>query len=781
MMSRRNPSRLMTFLLFFTLIAGLGPAVVAEEAMPVAGKVVDATGGALPGVWVTLRLADGGERTASTDRRGAFRFDAVPKGDHRLDFELSGFSPTGQELRHGAEASELEVELSVTVAEQITVRDAVPYRSLQAVTATRTETPLLEVPQSIEVLPIEIGESQGALTVGDMLRNVSGAVPDTAFQGTQDGFFLRGFSVQPVLRNGYRRTSNVGLTPLANVDRLEVLKGPAAVLYGSGSLGGVINVVTAKPLPQVARSAALEIGSYDHYGARVDLNGPFSDGSAWRYRLNASHQDFESWRSRVEGERTLIAPVVSWEPDESTRLIIEGEQYEQSLPVFATGVLFTGDGLLELPVERNLAAPWTEFDRRNRTLGVRFERLLGSTFELRADLQTVDYEEFTLADYLTDLGPDGRTAGRAVYLNDFDVVGTDTGRLELLADTATGSVRHTLLFGVEVARDNFGGDSFFSSGSVPLDVLDPTFPATPPDQDGPFFFEQEQDFTGVYVQDQIDFGPRVKALAGVRWDTLDTSFRFERSADFDPAMEDEAVSPRFGLVVMARPELSLFAGYARSFEPNGRTDLLGNYLDPERGEQIEAGFKWLPKDGRLSVNGAVFDLVRSDVATRDPFDPRLLVAIGEQSSQGVEIDLTGRLSDRLRAVASASYLWESEITEDVLRPVGSRFINVPEETASLWLNYDLPSAAWGGVSLGGGAFYVGDRPGELALDPFSFDDYLLVHAAVEVRTEIGGRSYGLALNGRNLTDERYVEAGQGPFANYYGAPRTVMLTLRGRF
>ena len=755
------------------------PAAAAGMAA-ITGSVHDATDAVLPGAWVTLRLEPGGERTASTDRRGGFRFDEVPPGSHELEFELSGFLSVSRNVDHGGSDSELSVELSISVAEQLTVRDAVPYRSLQGHTATRTETPLLEVPQSIQVLPIEIAESQAAQTVNQLLRNVSGATPDTGFQGTQDGVYLRGFSVSPVLRNGYRRASNIGLSSLANVDRVEVLKGPAAVLYGSGSPGGVINLVTKRPLPQSARSAAFEIGSWEHYGAMVDLTGPLGTGESLRYRLNASHQDFNSWRDNVEGQRTLIAPIISWEPNDSTSLVLEGEYFEQSLPAFATGALLIDGDLLELPVETNLSAPWADFDRDNTTLGLHFNKLFGSSFELRGEIQTVDYNERTLSDFVLSVADDGRTATNQVYLNDFDVVGTDTLRVELVPNLDAGSTRHTLLVGAEYFDDRFGGDGL-GRPTYTLDLFNPTFPASPPDLGPGFFFEQKLELVGLYAQDQIDLGDRAKALVGVRWDRLETSFRFDRGGDFDPADEDEAWSPRLGLVWMVQPEVSLFAGFARSFEPNGRTDFLGNYLEPQRGTQYELGAKWLPREGRLSVNAALFELTRSNIITIDASDPRFFVPIGEQRSQGLEVDITGRLSDRLRMVASASFLWESEITEELRFPVGSRFINVAEETASLWLNYDVPDLGWDGMTFGGGIFYVGERPVELALDPFLLDSYVLVEAMVEFRAEVASRSFAVAINGKNLTDERYVEAGQGDLANYYGQPRNVQLTVRTRF
>ncbi|MEM9290616.1 MAG: TonB-dependent receptor [Acidobacteriota bacterium] len=770
----------LTILGFLALLAPMTAPAAAAESAAIGGTVTDATGAVLPGTWVTLSLAAGGEMTASTDRRGAFRFDGVPSGDHSVKFELSGFLTVSQPVAHGSSDSDASIELSISLAEQLTVRDAVPYRSLQAETATRTETPLLEVPQSIQVLPIEIAESQAAQTVNQLLRNVSGAVPDTGFQGTQDGIFLRGFGVSPVLRNGYRRAANIGLSSLANVDRVEVLKGPAAVLYGSGSPGGVVNLVTKRPLPQVARSAAFEVGSFEHYGAMLDLTGPLGSNEDLRYRLNLQHQDFGSWRDNVEGTRTLIAPVVSWDANESTVLVLEGEYYEQSLPAFGTGALFIDGSLIELPVETNLSAPWAEFDRDNTTLSLYFNRLIGGNVELRGEFQTVDYNERTLSDYVASVAEDGRTATNEVYLNDFDVVGTDTLRVEAVTDIDGGSTRHTLLVGTEVFEDNFGGDGLGRPSYV-TDIFNPTFPANPPDLGPGFFFEQELSLVGFYAQDQIDFGDRFRALLGVRWDRLETAFRFERGGTFDPADEDEAWSPRVGLVYMARPDVSLFAGYARSFEPNGRTDFLGNYLEPQRGTQYEIGAKWLPREGRLSVNTALFQLTRSNVVTVDRSDPRFFVPVGEQRSQGVEIDIAGRLSDRLRMVASASYLWESEITEDMLRPVGSNFVNVPEETASLWLTYDLPELGWDGMTIGGGIFYAGDRPGELALDPFLLDSYLLVDASVEFRVQTSGRSFSIALNGKNLTDERYVEAGQGEFANYYGQPRSTQLTLRTRF
>lgn len=769
---RSRASILALFALLTTVFAA-----TAAGAATVRGTVTDRLGAGVAGVKVSLAEPGGAERTTWTDAIGAYRLDGVPEGTPlRLRFERDGMPAVERETNVAAGGTAVEdARLEILVAESITVTGEAEtsYRPLVNFAGAKIDIPLLDVPQSVQVVPLEVIEDQRPARVTDALRNVSGVVPEAGFGGTLDGVYIRGFQATTVMKNGFRQQRTGGLTGLANVERLEVLKGPASVLWGNAAPGGVINIVTKQPLAERHHDAEVSIGSFAQRRAQVDLTGPLGRLSdhPLLFRLTGSFEKADGFRDDFETESTLVAPVLHWNASDTTTLRLEGEYYDHSRPNLTTGGFFFGGRLLELPIETNLSPSWTENDAERRQVSLALDRRLGSDWSLRGQMRYLDTESsrsFTFG----SLAEDGRTFERSLVVDPEETTDDHYAQVDVLGSIETGAIGHRLLFGVEVGRDRFLLDEIFT-GFTPIDIFTPRRHEPRPDLSGetPYTLDLENDYRAVYAQDQIILTPELKVLAGVRFDRIDA---VDRSFGQDPAEgRDEATSPRLGVVYQPRPYLSLFAGYSRSFSPIGIVNLLGERLKPERGTQVEVGVKTDLLFGKLSSTLSWFDLKRSDISTRDAANPALFIQIGEQRTRGVELDVAGSLSDAWKVIASFAYTPDAEVTEDRRLPVGARLDNVPRRTASLWTTYDLPETALGRFSLGGGAFHVGRRPGELSLTPFELPSYTLLDAVLAYQRGF----LRITLHGQNLTDERYFEASQGPSTLFYGSPRTWGLTV----
>ncbi|MFE4106867.1 TonB-dependent siderophore receptor [Almyronema epifaneia] len=706
----------------------------------------------------------------------------VTVGAQRLAIALTPGVPS-------ADAPEAAIQITVTGERE-------DYSVTDAAVGTRTDTPLLEVPQSIQVVPEAVIDDQAAITLNDALRNVSGVQPSFASaRSPVTAVIIRGFNSDNFLINGLSDTTFGDLgVDLSNVDRVEVLKGPASVLYGLGDLGGTINVVTEQPLREPFYEQEYQLNSFGLHRSAIDLSGPLNASQTLLYRLNAaiefggSFVDFEEVDSRP-----FIAPVLSWQIDDDTTFTLEASYLRNNtsadapaLPAVGT-VIDNPNGEIDLDV--NLGEPdLVEVEEQVSRIGYRLEHDLSDNWSIRNEFNGSFFRELTNTvvfplGLCPDVGSlvflcpslDQRTLLRALVDVDTD---RDSYTLNnsVTGQFSTGSIDHTLLLGAELSRETVT-DRFVANLIAPIDIFDPVYV---PSFIGPEVLRQDlftrTDALGLYVQDQIAFNDNLILVLGGRFDIAGSEVS-DRLAGTDEFQQDEAFSPRLGLVYQPSEDVSLYASYARSFTPQAGQTATGETFEPERGTQYEVGVKANLLNDQVFATLAFFDLTRNNVLTADPSNSLFQIQTGEQRSRGIELDLQGEVLPGWSLIASYTFT-DAEITEDEVFDEGSQLFNVPRHSASLWSVYELQQGDLQGLGFGLGLFFVGDREGNLN-NTFELPAYVRSDAMVYYQRD----QVRFQLNFQNLFDIDYFEASRSgnDLEIVAGEPLTVLGTVSWQF
>ena len=659
------------------------------------------------------------------------------------------------------------------------------YFEPSANTATRTDTPVLDIPASIQVIPRQVLEDQQVIRLEDALNNLSGVTFGADRGGYDVDFNIRGFDGVPILRDGFRQYGffEDGIPEIANLERVEVLRGPSSILYGEIHPGGVINLVTKQPLAEPFYKAQLQVGNREFISPRIDFSGPLTEDGRLRYRLNALYRSEESYTDfERDIERFFVAPTLSWQISDRTDLSIQLEYSDDEGPS-DFGVPAVGDEIADVPFDRISVEPGDFVENELLNVGYNFEHRFSENWQLQNAFRFARRE---LVDVSTSaFFGDGPLIFRSLIRRDRESqnFGLQTN---VVGEFSTGSVDHTLLFGMDLNRsestDFIVGDF---SDVRPLDIFNPVY-GTFDDVDIdtlPVGLNQDEDTDrlGIYIQDQIDILDNLILLAGIRYDTVAQTLTDRPSAfattTTETVQNDDAWTPRVGLVYQPIPTISLYGSYSQSFTPNGGTDVDGNPFEPEQGEGFEVGVKAEFLDGELLATLAYFDITKQNVATGDPNNPFFSVATGEQQSQGVELDLTGEILPGWNVIASYAYT-DAEVTEDNTVPVGNRLFNVPEHSASLWSTYEIQSGDLAGLGFGLGFNFVGEREGDLD-NSFELDSYFLTNAAISYRRD----RWRAALNIRNLFDIDYIAGNRGNRVafNEVGDPFTIIGSVSVKF
>jgi iron complex outermembrane receptor protein len=662
------------------------------------------------------------------------------------------------------------------------------YRVPNASTATRTDTPLRDIPQSIQVVPQEVLRDQNVTTFNEALRNVPGVAPFNSSTTQLGNFIIRGFldtnfANNFILRNGLREAGGLNAETTPDVERIEVFKGPASVLYGGAAPGGTINVVTKQPLRDPFYAIDGTIGSFDFYRGAIDLSGPLNDSRTVLYRLNASYQDRGSFIDFVERDQFTIAPVVSVAIGERTRFALEGEYTETDesnflgLPAVGT-VLPNPNG--RIPRNRFVGSPDTVLNSQRSRVGYRLEHEFSDNWSLQNAFQARFFDRMYLGTnglrIGTSLDPDNRTLNGIVFdeENNIDIYDLN---VNLTGKFSIGSIEHQLVFGVDLGRYEQDA-SFFVAPAVPLDVFNPVYRpifAGPYENVASLF--NVTDTLGIYIQDQVTLASNLKLLLGGRFDLFEQTNQ-NLLTDTTTSQSGNAFSPRVGIVYQPIEPISVYASYSRSFAPVTGRSFEGDVFQPERGTQYEVGVK-ADLNERFSTTLALYELTRTGVTTADtrPGVPpgQFEIQTGEQRSRGIELSFQGEIMPGWNIIAGYAYT-DARLTEDNVIPVGSRLNGVPENALNLWTTYEIQQGSLQGLGFGLGLFYVGGR--QIDLDnSVELPSYLRTDAAIFYRRD----RFRAALNFRNLFDVEYFESAFGQNTISYGEPFTVQGTISWQF
>ncbi|MDV3351187.1 TonB-dependent siderophore receptor [Leptothoe sp. LEGE 181152] len=640
--------------------------------------------------------------------------------------------------------------------------------------ATRTNTRVLDIPQAIQVVPQQVLEDQQILRVDDALRNVSGVAGQLDSFSNNAALTLRGFTANsftnlPILRDGFRINDNLSSQNITNVERIEVIKGPASVLYGQNDPGGIINLVTKRPLPNPFYELEIQGGSEGLIRPSIDLTGPLTQDGALGYRLNASYQREDGFRGfETETERFFIAPVLSWDINERTNFTLLLEYLDEEIP-FDVGFPVIGTDVVDVPRDRIQNAPNDRIRSESLTLGYDLTHRFSDNWVLNNGFRYVTQDYSVLS--TLPLGFDETTGNVTRFFADRDYDTDDyTIQTNVVGDFNTGSIQHTLVAGVDANFNRF--DEPFTradfSNPVILNIFNPVYGTPRSDLSNVVPLstsDQNVDRYGVFLQDQITFSEQLILVGSLRYDSVD--FRDLETPNNN--RYDKAWSPRIGLVYQPTEALSFYANYAQAFEPNFGRTVNGERLEPERSEGYEVGIKTELLEGNLLATLAYFDITKQNISTADPNNALFTTATGEQRSQGVELDIVGEILPGLNIIANYAYI-DAKITEDNTNPVGNRLPNAPYHSAGLWSTYEIQQGDLQGLGVGLGVNYVGNREGDLA-NTFEVEDYFLTNAALFYKRD----NWRFGLNFNNLFDVNYIRVTDNrSFGNIPGAPFSVV-------
>ena len=664
------------------------------------------------------------------------------------------------------------------------------YRVEESSFATRTDTPLELVPQSVQVLNRELIDDQAARQVTDLYRNISGI---SFF--SYAGVVLRGFRQENVLYDGLRGDPYAGFSvpQLFNIERVEVLKGPAGAAYGSGDPGGVINYATKKPTASIRRQLRLEVGDDEYRAASIEASGPLDRDGRVRYRLGA-YADHESpFRYNTGQDSRIFDMGVAFDVGAAGELLLQFTDLQQDLDANRLrGVPASDEGVFLTDRRWNSNEPTDFLNLDARIALARYTVSPSAHVDLDLAVRWFENAERQQYHESRGIGPDGRTVRREFRDQARDVEGlTAAGHATLRF--ATGAAEHTLLIG----GDAFQLDSYFIGrtavgverrGPVPgLDLFNPVYGRTGAADYGlerlpfraPTHTRSRQD--GLYVQDQIALGRRWHVLSGLRWDRFEDENRINGSR-----LDGDDLTWRVGTTFEATDAVNVYASAATGFLPQaaGSQDpLAGGPFEPERSRQWELGAKSRLADGRIALNGALYRIERSNVvqatgldAGNDGVDD--LAALGLVRSDGLEIDLLADLTTRW--VLNVAYGYnDARVVQGDPSAAGNtagagsnRFANAPRHKLGLWTRYHLPSIA---SSIAFGADHVGDR---LSLDGQAVKAYTIFDASWQMQW----RDWTFQANVKNLFDKVYAASGFIERTGHFpGEPRRVYLQARYDF
>jgi len=644
------------------------------------------------------------------------------------------------------------------------------YLAKRSSTATKTDTSLMEVPASIQVVTQDVLEDRQVIRLQQSLETVSGIIPSYNGGNTIQQYYARGFLSSVVLRDGYRgRSLGNFLQGTAHLERIEVLKGPASVLYGRGEPGGVINQVTKQPLATPFTAIKQQFGSYDLSRTTIDSTGSLNEDNSVLYRVNAAYENLDSFRDNIDSEGTYLAPVLLWKLSDQTQIKFD-LQYEKTSQELDRGIVAVGTRPASIPISRNLAEPFAGQKLESLQGGLKLTHEFTPNLTLR--YQFVAEQTNRHAIQVTPSGTfnaDGRTMNR-FFFEQKENFNSTFNMLELEAKFNTGSLAHKTLIGTDYYEATSKAPFVFRS-FTPVDVYQPVYGASKPNL--PLAHSAfSNDWYGVYMQDQIQVSPRVHLLLGGRYDQAKT---VNESATSKSNTDDERFTPRTGIVFSMSPEVSVYGSYTESFgAANSGLSFSGQAFKPQTAKQYETGLKSELLDGRLSANIAAYHLTKQNILTADIANPGFSSQAGEARSRGVDVDVSGELTPQVNLIASYTYT-DAKFTQNNDGNQGNQLSGVPKQAASLWGKYRLLGQL-NGMTLGGGVVAQGERQGDDA-NTFRLPGFTRFDAFMAYRWKAGNHQLTTQVNVENLFDKEYFNASSSRAEIHPGYPRRVIASV----
>ncbi|MGH8083747.1 MAG: TonB-dependent siderophore receptor [Lysobacter sp.] len=698
-----------------------------------------------------------------------------------LGLALLAALPAAAQVTSASTADD-NAEPDATTLDTVRVQAKIIKRSQ---TVTKTDTLITEAPQSVSVVSAQQFADRGLHGIDEAMWYLAGTQGGGYGQDTRsDWLLVRGFSPARYM-DGLALTDGVwtGATRVEpyGLERMDVLKGPSSVSYGAMPPGGLVNLVSKRPTDQPLREVEVQLGNFNLRQAAFDFGGPLDDEGVWSYRLTGLARNSDNLVDFVEDDRYFFAPALAWKPSDATSLTLLA-RWQKADTANGSGFLPAEGTLLpsphgQIPPSVFTGEPgWNDYLRTSKSAGYEFEHVFGNGLTFRQNLR---YGE-TDVDHDAGVGTlglqeDGRTLNRYLFpLEEHSKsFGVDNN---VSFDFVTGAWQHTVLAGVDYRRLQSDYASAFAFGIDPIDVFDPVYGAEVIVPDYTFHEDKVQQQTGIYLQDQLRLDRWVVTVAG-RQDRVRTR---ADNLIADPVtrsrQEDDAFSGRVGVNYVFDSGFAPYVAWSESFQPTVGVDFDGSAFVPTTGEQVEAGIKYLPRSGRGLATLAVYDIRQKNTLSVDPDHVLFSVQQGETRVRGIELEGRWNLTPTLGVYGAATWM-DTEVTQTTdAAALGKRVALVPEQQASLGLDYTIAYGALSGLGFGGGVRHTGSVYGDI-YNEWETPSYTLFDAAVHYDFD----RWRLQLNASNVTDKEYVAVCNSAMWCYYGHPRTVTATVRYRW
>jgi catecholate siderophore receptor len=766
---------------FLLVIVAAPLSTSAQTAPPVSvpGQVLDPSGSPIAGAVVVASNGPTVGGTVVTDRRGVFQF-TLPAGTYRVTVNADGFREVARTVSiPGIRSHDLDFALVLSGVRETVAVTAAPTEPVTAIrSATKTPTPLLNVPQSVTVVGAKQIQDQLMMSMGDVLRYVPGVAVHQG-ENNRDQIIMRGNSTSADFFVDGVRDDVQYYRDLYNLSRVEVLKGPNALIFGRGGAGGVVNRVGKEAVFQPLYEASLQGGTNGNKRITTDLDHQLGDTMA--FRLNGMFEDSDSFRDRVGLKRYGITPTMTFTPSFRTKIVASYE-YLNDTRVADRGITSLQGRPVTVDPSTYFGNPADSHVNADVNLGyVTIEHQRGA-LTIRNHSSLAHYDR-SYQNYV----PGAVSASQAQFT--MTAYNNATGRTNLFNQTdliylaSTGSVRHTVLVGAEVGRqltDNFRNTGFFNNSATsilvplaaPMIATPVTFHQSATDADN----HLTTGLGAVYAQDQVQLNAHLQFVGGVRVDRFDLTYHDNR-ASTTLARPDNLLSPRAGVVVKPIALLSLYGSYSVSYLPSSGDQFsslttITRQVEPEKFNNYEVGVKWeaLPS---LALTTALYRLDRTNTRSTDPNDPTRIIQTGSQRTNGYELGVNGRVAAAWTVAGGYAYQNAFVTGATVSAAAGAQVGQVPHHTLSLWNNFRLHPK----VSAGLGLLYRSDMfvavDNTVTLPGYTRADAALFYA-------LTGK-LRLQLNVENLFDARYFINADSNTNISPGSPRAVRVALTTRF
>jgi iron complex outermembrane receptor protein len=647
----------------------------------------------------------------------------------------------------------------------------------------KTATPINEIPQSVSV----IGRQQldtipGNAKVDEAMRYTAGVNGQTyGTDADTDWFYVRGFQAEqtgmymdglPLYQTGF----GTWLVDPFLLERIEVLKGPSSSLYGGGNVGGIVNYVGKRPFDEPLRYTEVGVNNFGNGYFGFDLNDKLTEDGTILGRLVGKVSGGGWETANAKDFRGVIAPSVTFQPDASTTLTVHGSYQRLDLDHTSTGFLpYVGTavdapGGVRIPRNLNPGEPANDvYDRHQLMLGYEFEHIINDTWTVR---QNARYSAVKLNEdwILPDGSLVGTTLGRYRFAHDTFAQSVSVDN-QLEGHLETGPLTHNLLLGADYRYYNIDQTQASKWPGTGLDIFNPVYGLPIPVLNAPYIDNHiSLNQLGLYAQDQIKFGDGFIATLNGRYDLLSTNV--DNATGADQSRQEGAFSGRVALGYEFDNGLTPYISYGTSFSPSLATGATGELLQPETGQQIEAGIKYEPTFFNGLITASVFDIRRHNVTAQSP--AFINYAIGTVETRGLEVEAQANVTDDLKVIGAVTWL-DAEVTEALADvPLGNSPTLIPKLTASLWVEYSFPQ--FDGFSIGGGIRHLGESFADNA-NTLTVPSATLFDAALNYEKD----DWGISLKASNLFDTAYVAGCKSAVSCGYGAGRTITLTAHKKW